>query len=124
MLFQFLLILLIFPTLFSFNCYQGQTSLNTQLSGSSAACSMNPIFSCTKSIDYVNQIVMRGCSTNNCTFANGTINSAGGCFNSTNNNVGYCCCYADSCNGDIGRENGLKLLIAGFSIIFTILLIN
>uniref|UniRef100_A0A915NYD4 Uncharacterized protein n=1 Tax=Meloidogyne floridensis TaxID=298350 RepID=A0A915NYD4_9BILA len=67
-----------------------------QLSGSSAACSMSPTVACTKSVDYVNQIVMRGCQTSNCTFLNGTVNSAGGCYNSTTNTQSYCCCYADT----------------------------
>uniref|UniRef100_A0A914KID2 Uncharacterized protein n=1 Tax=Meloidogyne incognita TaxID=6306 RepID=A0A914KID2_MELIC len=109
-------------TIFALNCYQGQTALNAQLSGSSAACSMSPTVACTKSVDYVNQIVMRGCQTSNCTFLNGTVNSAGGCYNSTTNTQSYCCCYADSCNWAIRGEKELnKILISGILAFFALL---
>ncbi|KAL7072737.1 hypothetical protein ACQ4LE_007913 [Meloidogyne hapla] len=117
----FLIFLLIIPIIFALNCYQGQTALNTQ-PGSAAACSMSPTVACTKSVDYVNQIVVRGCQTSNCTFLNGTVNSAGGCFNSSTNSQSYCCCYADSCNGAKG-EKEFEFLITGFLAVFAAFLI-
>ncbi|CAK5084555.1 unnamed protein product [Meloidogyne enterolobii] len=57
-----------------------------------------------------------------CGFLNGTVNSAGGCYNSTTNTQSYCCCYADSCNWAIRGEKELnKILISGILAVFVLL---
>uniref|UniRef100_A0A914KI29 Protein sleepless n=2 Tax=Meloidogyne TaxID=189290 RepID=A0A914KI29_MELIC len=102
-------------------CVQGHSPLNFNYNGGSTPCSVNPSFSCTKFLDYAIQDQFRGCSASNCTYPNGTYSPTGGCYNSTDNTKGYCCCYGDNCNGAKGEKEFNKILISGILAVFALL---